>query len=383
MQFSALIDQSALKAALVESARAGRIPHAQLFLGPEGCGALGLAIAYAAYLQCENPGETDSCGQCRACIKTHKLIHPDVHFSYPTVGSKSVCTELLPDWRKAVGENPYFTLNAWLNRLNAENKQGNINTDETRDINRKLSLMAYEGKYKILVMWLPEFLGKEGNRLLKLIEEPPDNTVFLLVAENQELILNTILSRCQLVKVPPLSDETVAEGLARFSEISREAALRSAFLSGGNLAKALEMPEEKNNDHATLFLEWLRLAYQQKGGEMVQWVEKLSGGAPVNERRFGRKDQKFFFEYAFHFLREMFMAIALGNRQLRLPEEEQVVALKLAAILKPEQIEQMEDLFNECALGIERNANPRILFLDASIRLSKILRGVSALTQAE
>jgi DNA polymerase-3 subunit delta' len=377
MFFSDLIGQTDAKASLVAGARSGRVPHAQLFLGPEGSGALGLALAYAAYLQCEEPGETDSCGHCRACVKTHKMVHPDVHYSYPTVGSKSISTEVVADWRGAFVEHGcYFTLNSWLNRLNAENKQGNINTDETRDITRKLSLMAYEGRYKILLLWLPEFLGKEGNRLLKLIEEPPDETVFLLVAENQEAILPTILSRCQLVKVPPLSDSEVADGLVRLAEQSRENAERTAFLANGNLAKALEMADDKNHDHADMFMEWLRSAYQHKGPAMAQWVDKMSGSMPINDRRWGRKDQKFLLEYGSHFLREMFVHIALGHTELRLPEAERAVAVKLARLLRPEQIERIDGLFNDCALGVERNANPKILFLDASIRLSRILRGL-------
>jgi DNA polymerase-3 subunit delta' len=377
MFFSDIIGQTETKTSLVTGARSGRVPHAQLFLGQEGSGALGLALAYAAYLQCEEPGETDSCGQCKACTKTHKMIHPDVHYSYPTVGSKSISTESVADWRGAFVEHGcYFSLNSWLNRLNAENKQGNINTDETRDITRKLSLMAYEGRYKILLLWLPEFLGKEGNRLLKLIEEPPDETVFLLVAENQEAILPTILSRCQLVKVPPLSDSEVADGLVRLAEQSRANAERTAFLANGNLAKALEMADDKNHDHADMFMEWLRLAYQNKGPAMVQWVDKMAGAMPVNDRRWGRKDQKFLLEYGSHFLREMFVHIAVGQPDLRLPEAERAVAVKLARLLRPEQIERIDGLFNDCALGVERNANPKILFLDASIRLSRILRGL-------
>ena len=379
MFFSSIIGQDQLKGALVSDARTGRVPHAQLFLGPEGSGALGLAMAYAAYLQCEAPRETDSCGQCRACLKSHKLIHPDVHFSYPTVGTKAICTEVLPEWRLAIAEErSYLSLNKWLNRLDAENKQGNINTDETRDINRKLSLMAFEGRHKILLMWLPEFLGKEGNRLLKLIEEPPDETIFILVAENQELILPTILSRCQLVKVPSLSDEEVALGLEKLEGIERTEAERIAFLSEGNLARALEMAEDKNGDHAQLFLEWLRTAYQQKAALLVQWVDKIAGASPVGDRRWGRKDQKFLLEYGGHFLRELLMAVALEETRLRLPDAERETALKLARILSIDQIEKIDALFNDCALAVERNANPKILFLDASIRLSAILHNKTA-----
>ena len=206
MQFSDIIGQAAVKQHLIHTASDDRIAHAQLFWGNEGSGNLPLAIAYAQFVLCENKQATDSCGTCKACVKAQKLIHPDLHFSYPTVGAKALSTELLPQWRKALQQQSYLTINQWLALLGGENKQGNITAAECLDISKKLSLKAFESDYKILILWLPEYLGKEGNRLLKLIEEPPEKTLFLLVANNQELILNTILSRCQLVKINPLDD---------------------------------------------------------------------------------------------------------------------------------------------------------------------------------
>ncbi len=195
--FEDIIGQDRVKSFLLNLASSERVPHALLFLGNTGCGNLALATAFAQLLQCENPDAvTGACGECPACRKAAAFTHPDIHFSFPAVGTNAVSTDYLKEWRKFLGENPYASANEWLQRLGAENKQGNINKEECNAIIKKLSLKAFEGRYKILLMWLPEYLGKEGNRLLKLIEEPPDQTIFLLAAENQDQILNTILSRC-------------------------------------------------------------------------------------------------------------------------------------------------------------------------------------------
>lgn len=215
MLFSEVIGQESVKAQLKQMASGGRLPHALLFLGPQGSGKLSLAMALAQYLLCENPGADDACGQCNQCNKAGKLIHPDLHFSYPTIGTKAISDHFLVNWRQAMADNPYLDVNQWLQGIGAENKQGNITKEECVNIIKKLSLKTFENNYKVLIMWLPEFLGKEGNRLLKVIEEPPESTIFILVAEDQELILNTILSRCQIVNIKALSDEEVTEGLVQ------------------------------------------------------------------------------------------------------------------------------------------------------------------------
>ena len=222
MQFKEVIGQQKVKDYLLKSAQSDQVSHAQLFLGPEGCGNLALAIAYAQYLQCRNKGATDACGKCSSCIKANKLIHPDIHFSYPTVGSKAKSTDFLKEWRDAVEQQPYMNVYQWLQHIKAENKQGNITREECEAIIRKLSLRAYESTYKVLIVWMPEYLGKEGNRLLKLIEEPPVNTVFLLVAENANLILNTILSRTQQLRIHRLSDAAIKEALVERHQLSEK-----------------------------------------------------------------------------------------------------------------------------------------------------------------
>ena len=343
-----------------------RIPHAQLFLGPPGSGKLALAIAFAQYVLCENRREDAACGQCPACSKNQKLIHPDVHFSFPFIGSKNTSNTFMEDWRKAIIHNPYQDVHQWLQLIGAENKQGNINKEECLNIIRKLSLKSFESKYKVLIMWLPEYLAKEGNRLLKLIEEPPDNTLFILVAENQELILNTILSRCQIVKVNPLSDEEVIEGLVQNAGIDSVTARSIAHIANGNYNEALKLVDHKENDNAKLFLEWMRKCYQGNGVELVKWVENFAG--------IGRENQKHFVRYALHFMREYMMVKLTGRQNVRLQETELKTAVKLTKVIEFEQIRKISELLDDCFYYIERNANPKILFLDASINMNKILK---------
>lgn len=366
MLFSEVIGQSEIKALLVQMTQSGRLPHATLFLGPQGCGKLALALALAQYLLCENPTGVDACGSCRHCIKSSKLIHPDLHFSYPTIGTNVKSETFLPQWRSAMESNPYLDINQWLRSIDAENKQGNINKEECVNIIRKLSLKTFEAKRKILIMWLPEYLGKEGNRLLKIIEEPPPLTNFILVAENPELILNTILSRCQLIKVNPLSDEAIVAGIQEKTNVERENAQAIAHLANGNFNEAIQLATHGSNDNAKLFLDWMRRCYKGNGPEMVEWVEKFAG--------IGRENQKHFLRYALHFLREYMILKMTGNQQVRLRNEELTTAINLAKVIEMDQIELIVNLLNDGSYFVERNANPKILFLDISINIHKILK---------
>lgn len=343
-----------------------RLPHAMLLLGPSGSGKLALALGFAQYILCENKLATGACGQCNACLKASKHIHPDIHFSFPTIGTNVKSDAFLPQWRSAIQDNSYLEVNDWLQVIGAENKQGNINKEECLNIIRKLSLKTFEGSHKILIMWLPEYLGKEGNRLLKLIEEPPDQTVFILVAEQQELILNTILSRCQVVKVRSLRDDEIQEALVEKQVASPEKALAVAQLADGNLNEALKMAQEKENDNADLFLEWMRKCYIGNGVELVKWVEKFA--------KLGRENQKHFIRYALHFMREYMVLKMSPQSQVRLRDVELKTAHNLQKVIAFDQIEDIVQLLNDNAYFIERNANPKVLFLDTSIQLNKILK---------
>jgi DNA polymerase-3 subunit delta' len=372
MQFSQIIGQDGSKAILRNMAGGQRTPHALMLLGPEGSGKLSLALAFAQYLLCDNPSDEDACGQCVPCKKAEKLIHPDLHFSYPTIGSKATSESFLPQWREALGQNPYLNVNEWLQLIGAENKQGNITKEECVSIIRKLSLKTFEGKYKILILWLPEFLRKEGNRLLKMIEEPPENTIFLLVAENQALILNTILSRCQLVKVNALGDDEIIDGLMETKGLNEEEAKAAAFLADGNFNEAMQLADQKQNHHAAFFLEWMRICYQGSPLKMVPWVEKVA--------QLGRENQKHFLLYALHFLREYMLLKVAGGLPVRLQKAELETAQKMSKILELVQVEQLSSLFSDCIFAVERNANPKVLFLDASIQMKRIFKTKSPAT---
>lgn len=384
MIFNDIIGQNRTKSFLLQLAQSERIPHALLFLGPTGSGNLALAVAFAQMLQCEKFGkksEADgenlfgeasqnsfegACGECNACHKAATFTHPDIHFSFPTVGTNAVSTDYLKQWRAALSENPFMDANSWLQRLDADNKQGNITKEECNAIIKKLSLKAFEGRYKILVMWLPEYLGKEGNRLLKLIEEPPEQTIFLLAAENQDMILNTILSRCQLVKTDFMSDEELTEGLQQKRGLDANRARQIAFLADGNFNTALQIADNPENDDARLLLDWLRKCWRGNGVELVKWTDEFA--------KLGRENQKQFLHYGLHFLREMMALIATGNPNLRLRPEELATAQNMAKVLNFEKITQLVGLFNDNIYYVERNANPKILFLDTSIQMNRIFK---------
>jgi DNA polymerase-3 subunit delta' len=337
-------------------------------LGPEGCGSLALAVAYAQYISCEQPAEDDSCGECASCRKYNKLIHPDLHFSYPFFAKhkEDTAQSFLKEWREAFLENPYLGLETWRTYLDAENKQANINMAECHHILQKLSLKPFEGEYKVLIMWLPEYLDKEGNTLLKIMEEPPHKTLFLLVAEHQEQILSTIISRTQLVKVPGLSDELVAAHLLH-QGVSPERAKQMAFLSEGNLHLAQTLLKDLENDHFQLFTDWMRICFGDKGHAIFDFVETIS--------KSGRENQKAFLRYGIHFLRECLLILSGATALVRLPEAEQAVAVNFAQkVLSLASAEVMIAELEKAHYHIERNANPKILFLDVSLQFIKILK---------
>lgn len=376
MRFKEVIGHQAVKQQLTATYHIGRTAHAQIFMAKPGNGALALALAYAQFLLCENPQEQDSCGICSACRKASRWVHPDLHFSYPTVGSKAISTQFIKEWRTALSENPYLHVNQWLQYLGAENKQGNITKDECVSIVQRLSFKALEGRFKIMILWLPEFLGKEGNRLLKPIEEPRPNTVFLLVSEQPEKILNTILSRCQLVKIPRLEEEDIQQALQQ--QLPKERAKRLAQLADGNYNHALSLVHEQEEHWTNLFLYWLRVCYQGHPQGLVQWVEGIVNGKHPEKDFFvkmGRNEQVAFLNYALHFFKE-FLSLQLGKGHLpvRLQETELSTAQKMLSVLGWSQLQELVALFDKTAYHIERNGNPKILFLDLSIQTHHIMR---------
>jgi len=369
MQFKDIVGQEEIKRQLVQTVAENRVSHAQLFLSAEGTGALPLAIAYAQYINCLNKTDSDSCGSCSSCRKYERYIHPDLHFSYPFFASKDVkiAVDVLEEWRTMLLADPYVDIDIWRSQLNAENKQANINIAECHDIIKKLSFKAFEAETKVLIMWLPEYLEKEGNSLLKIIEEPPANTLFLLVANNQEHILSTLLSRTQIVKIPKLSFETVENYLIGKHHLSEDQATAYSFLADGNLIEAKSLAAQAHNDNAEIFAEWLRMGYGNKVPDLMAFVDQAAS--------WGRENQKNFLKYGISFLRECSLILSAADSLVKLPARALDTAHKLSKhVLDLNMASAIITELEQAHYHIERNANPKILFLDVSLRLVRIIK---------
>jgi len=394
LQFQSIIGQAGSKEKLAEMVQHNRLSHALLLLGKEGSGALSLAMAFAQYIVCEKVNGKisaapepslfgdpepaadapavymDSCGECPACKKAGELIHPDIHFSYPVItkkpGEKPVSTDFIKEWRSFVAEQPYGNVFDWLQFIGAENKQGNITAAECNDIIRKLNLKSFESEYKILVMWMPEFLGKEGNKLLKLIEEPPPNTLFLLVAENEGQLLQTILSRTQLVKIPMLQNSDVQNALITRENVAPEKARQVALLSEGNYREALQLLQHAEDDWQLMLRDWLNAVLKTGPVAQLKWIEETA--------KLGREKQKQFLRYFIHLLEQ---AIRLRTMEFAETPEDDTgntdFALRLNRICSIPQQEAIINELDKASYYIERNANGKMLFHALSIRLYHII----------
>lgn len=368
MNFSLIAGQTETKSSLRRMAQSGRAPHALMICGPTGAGSLALGLAMARVLLCFQPTpEGDPCESCNACRKTARHIHPDLHFSFPTVGANALSADSLPAWRKALTDNPLLSPSQWLQILGAENKQGNITRNECQAILQKLSLTSVEGRARVALIWLPEYLGKEGNRLLKMIEEPPENTYFILVCEQLEAVLPTVLSRCQLVRAPLLRDVEVREYLQAHQGLEPERAARIAFLAEGDLNRAIELSQDESQDNSAQLLDWLRKCWRGYGPDLVKWTEQFAA--------MGKESQKQFFVYGLHFLRELLVLRSAPGSAVRLQETERITALNVNKVLDLEKIAQIAHIFNENLYYAERNANPKMMLLNTSVKVHQLLKG--------
>lgn len=406
MQFKDVIGQQDLKRELPELMRENRLAHAILFLGKEGSGALPLALAFSQYIVCEkvngtsgskpkeadlfgtslfgdepapplsqekgagDEGVADSCGVCPACTKAAAFAHPDIHFSYPVVtkkaGTPPISTDYITEWRQFLKSYPFGNAYDWLQFIGAENKQGNITAQECNDIIKKLNLKSFESEYKVLVMWLPEYLGNEGNKLLKLIEEPPPNTVFLLVAENESQILGTILSRVQLVKVPLLEDKDVELALVERNITSAEMATRVAAVSQGNYHQALQMAQSADEDWQELLRDWLNAIMKTGPVAQAKWVDDIS--------KLGREKQKQFLQYFNHLLQLAVKMQVMEQAAAGYPEKDRDFAARFNKITGLEQQQAIVEELDNAAYYIERNANSKMLFMALTIKIYHIIK---------
>ncbi|HNW56482.1 MAG TPA: DNA polymerase III subunit delta [Bacteroidales bacterium] len=375
MNFSQIPGQKEIIGNLIRSAREGRVSHAQLFTGPQGCGSMALALAYAKYISCENPGENDSCGICKSCVKYEKMIHPDLHFVFPVIKGKKatdpVSDNYIEEWREFVKKSPYFTINDWFDSIEVGNAQGMIFASEASEIIRKLSLKTFESDYKIMIIWLPEKMHQAtANKLLKMIEEPPEKTLFLLVSEEPDKVIPTILSRCQLMKIPSFRDHDIEEYLAKRFSLTPEKATDISHVSNGNIIRAIELCENEDSSLANLdrFKSLMRFAWKHDVLSLIGWSEEIAAT--------GREAQKNFVSFSLRLFRENLMLTLdqLKNRLVFLTGEEETFSRNFHPFINPKNVYALTDEFNLAFSHIESNGNAKIIFLDLALKVTKLIR---------
>jgi len=378
MFFSEVVGQEILKEQLLQTVRENRISHARLFLGPEGSGSLPLAIAYAQYVNCTARGECEPCGKCLSCIKFKKLAHPDFHFVFPVVkpgsGKAAISDLFIKEWRETVIANPYITYNQWLERMDSENKQGGIFVDESKEILNKLSFKTYEAEYKIMIIWLAEKMNREtANKLLKILEEPPEKTLFLLIAESADHILPTILSRTQISRVPKIDTQSLTDYLVTAGLCDHKNALNTARISGGNMAAALRILQstEENDDYLKMFMQLMRTCWSVWGRkqamlDLLAWCEEIT--------RLGREQQKAFLLYCLRMVRENFILNRLQPSLAFLTDSENDFSQKFNAFIHPGNIYQLANELNTAHYHIESNGNKNLVFLDLACKVVMLLK---------
>lgn len=371
MLFRDIPGLDSLKRTLIQSVADRHVAHAQLFHGTPGGAALPLALAFATYLNCEDRQPDDSCGRCASCAKMRKLAHPDVHYIFPVASTKTIketeSDAFLPLWRKFVDAQPFGGLSDWLMHIGADNKQGNISAEEARNVIKKLSLKAYEGEFKIMLLWQPESLnGYSANALLKILEEPPGDTVFLLVCTHMDKLLPTILSRTQRVAVPAFRDEEVSRFLVEKSLADEARARQVAYLAGGDLQHAIELAEGGDDEEHTWFSDWMRHCYRNNVADLVPRADKFDA--------FPKEKQKGLMGYGLNLFRDLFLIQNGGEALVRLEGTELTFVQNFARAIPPERVERIVGEFNEAYFHLERNVRAKMIFLDMSLTLARLFR---------
>ncbi|MFK8046495.1 MAG: DNA polymerase III subunit delta' [Crocinitomicaceae bacterium] len=372
MQFKNVIGQEKVKTVLLKEAKNNRISHAQMFLGDEGCGNLPLAMAFAQYLLCESPSKNDSCGTCSSCTKVSHLTHPDVHYVFPVVKSVAEKVAVSDDrrnlWNKFISESAYCSLNTWQEYTGEMSKNAQIGVQESRSILKKLALKSYSGIYKIMIIWLPEKMNNSAaNKLLKILEEPPESTLFFLVCEAIDTILPTIISRTQIIKVPNLNADEVKSFLLQNGEVDDASAQSIASLTQGNLVEAVNMTTgDSGNSYFDSFVTLMRSAYAIDAIALMDISEKLA--------QYDRENQKNFLKYGLHMFRESLMYNYLGEDKVNVKNEEKAFLNKFARFINNQNITPLITEFEQSIYHIDRNANAKLLFSDLVIKLTKLIK---------
>ena len=370
MHFAAIQGYLLLKRRLIRLVQTYQVPHAQLFWGPEGNASLPLVLAFVTYLNCQHRLEDDACGQCASCLKMQKLIHPDVKFVFPTSATKQctgkdvVSINFLKTWRSFLNEHPYGQADDWSHYLNSEDKQLGISREEARGILQDVSLKGFGGNYKVVLIWLPEYLHiTAANALLKVIEEPPPHTLFLLVSNDPDKVIGTIRSRVQQIHVPAFTDEALAGMLRQQHTLEQEQLTQIILLADGNLNKALKLVENMEGGCFSHFKDWMRLCYAHDLTQLVAQAEAFQELTKVGQRNF--------FAYSLHLLREALVLYFTQTALTRVTQPEQVFTQKLRKTLTSTQLKAWITWLNQGCYYLERNANPKMLYLDLSLKLAQ------------
>ena len=375
MIFADIPNQAAVKQLLRQSVQRQHVAHAQLFRGQEGGAALALALAYAQFLNCEDRAADaeDSCGHCPACTKTAKLAHPDLNFIVPvtttkTVAKDAVSSKFMAEWRAFVLDNPYQGLNDWMQHIGAESKQGNISKDEAVQILKLVSLKAFEARFKIVILWLPELMHPAAaNAVLKLLEEPPPATIFLLVSHAAEQLLPTIISRVQPVVVRPFSEDDITAYLHTKYQVPEVKARQVAQLADGSLGAALASRDSNaDHDYFEFFVKWMRQAYSQKAAEIIKHSEAF--------QKLGRENQKELLSYSLVLLRKVLLFGIDPKFVPHLPAAELDFVTKFSKLVTPRNADLLTKELTEAHYHIERNANAKMVFVDSSLRMGGFLK---------
>ena len=371
MLYKDIIGQEEAKERLIREAKEGKIAHARLFCGNEGVGKLPLAIAYAQYLSCEHPTDNDSCGICPNCVKYNKLIHPDLHFVFPVIKKKNkdtISDDYLQEWREILNSSPYFNLNMWLKEMGAENQQAQIYVKESDEIIRKLNLKSSQGGYKVMIIWLPEKMNVEcSNKLLKLLEEPPTQTIFILISEEPDMLLPTIQSRVQRFNIHAIDKEKIAETLCLNYGLEPNDAKNIAHRCQGNFLKALETIHlnEDNQFYFEEFVSLMRLAYQRKIREIKQWSDNIAA--------IGRERQKNFLAYIQRMLRESFIYNFHTPDISYLSGEEQKFSSRFSPFINEGNVISIMEELSIAEQHIGQNVNAKMVFFDLALKMIVLL----------
>ena len=379
MLFSDILGQNHIKSHLTQSVDNGRIPHAQLFIGREGCGTLPMAIAYAQYILCNNTAGENNLGNAACNSKFNTISHPDLHFAFPVttndrVKNHPVSNHFMNEWRQLLDQQPYGNLFDWYKLLGVDNKQGQIGVDEAHDIVKSLALKSYEGGYKVMIIWMAEKMNTAcANKLLKLIEEPPSKTIFILIAEDEEQIINTIKSRCQILHFPPLAENVIKQALIKKYNLELAVATKIAHQANGNYNKACDLIYQDSEDlqFEEWFVFWIRSAFKAKGNktaihDLMTWSEEIA--------RTGRETQKQFLLFCLEYFRQ---ALLLNYKTPELvyiePKAINFELDKFAPFIHNANVLDISNELQDAIYHIERNGNSKIILTDLSIKLTRLL----------